>query len=96
MASRDTKPTTMPLALRQHTAPKPAGRARRRVSAAKRVEWMLREVRCMAAPGAERETLERLFQQELERMRAVGKSAETIAAFRAAAAVHIALSGDTL
>ena len=50
----------------------------------------------MAAPGAERETLERLFQQELERMRAVGKSAETIAAFRAAAAVHIALSGDTL
>jgi hypothetical protein len=86
----------MPLALTQHTAPKVAGRARRRVSAAKRVEWMLREVRCMAAPGAERETLERLFQQELERMRAVGKSRDMIAEFQAAAAVHITLRRETL
>ncbi len=84
----------MPVALRKNTAPKLVGRARRRVNAAKRMEWMLREVRCMAKPGAERETLERLLQQELERMRAVGKSAETIAEFQAAAAVHIALCGE--
>lgn len=49
------------------------------------MEWMLREARCMATPGAERETLERLFHQELEHMRALGKSAETIAEFQAAA-----------
>lgn len=85
----------MPAAPKKSTAPKLAGRPRRRVNVAKRVEWMLREVRCMAKPGAERETLERLFQQELERMRAVGKSAETIAEFQAAAAVHIALCGET-
>jgi hypothetical protein len=52
---------------------------------------MLREMRCMAKPGMERETLEQLFQEEVERMRAVGKSAETIAEFQAAAAVHVAL-----
>jgi len=60
------------------------------------VQWMLREVRCMAKPGAERETLERLFLHEVERMRAVGKSAETIAEFQAAAAVHIARCDETL
>jgi hypothetical protein len=86
----------MSVALRKNTAPKVMGRARRRVNAAKRVEWMLREVRCMAKPGAERETLERLFLHEVERMRAVGKSAETIAEFQAAAAVHIALCDGTL
>ena len=86
----------MPAALKKNTAPKVAGRPRRRVNVAKRVEWMLREVRCMAKPEAERETLERLFQQELEHLRALRKSAETIAEFQAAAAVHIALCGGTL
>ena len=83
--------TPMPVVLKKNAAPKFVGRARRRVNAAKRVGWMLREVRCMAKPGAERETLERLFQQEVERMRAVGTSAETIAEFQAATAAHIAL-----
>lgn len=75
--------------------PKSVGRARRRVDAAKRLEWMLREVRCMAKPGAETETLERLLLQEVERMRAVGKSAEAIAEFQAAAAAHVALRGSS-
>lgn len=86
----------MPVALKKTAPPKLVGRARRRVSAAKRVEWMLREVRCIAKPGAERETLERVFQQEVERMRAVGKNAETVAEFQAAAAVHIALCDGSL
>ena len=88
--------TPMPAALKKNIGLKLAGRPRRRVNAAKRVEWMLREVRCMAKPGAERETLERLFQQELERLRALGKKPEMIAEFQAAAAVHIALCGGTL
>jgi hypothetical protein len=50
----------------------------------------------MAKPGAERETLQRLFLHEVERMHAVGKSAETIAEFQAAAAVHIARCDETL
>jgi hypothetical protein len=57
---------------------------------------MLREARCIAKPGAERKTLELLFQQEVDRMRAEGKSAETIAEFQAAAAVHIALCDGAL
>jgi hypothetical protein len=57
---------------------------------------MLREARCIAKPGAERTTLELLFQQEVDRMRAEGKSAETIAEFEAATAVHIALYDGTL
>jgi hypothetical protein len=57
---------------------------------------MLREVRCIAKPGAERETLERVFQQEVERMRAVGKNAETVAEFQAAAAVQMALCDGSL
>lgn len=96
IASLSTKRTTMPVALRKNTAPKFVGRARRRVNAARRMEWMLREVHCMAKPGAERETLELLLQQEVDRMRAVGKSAEAIAEFQAAAAVHIALCDGTL
>ena len=86
----------MPVALKKNTGPKLIGRARRRVNGAKRVQWMLREVHCMAKPGAERETLQRLFLHEVERMRAVGKSAETIAEFQAAAAVHIARCDETL
>ena len=86
----------MPVALKKNTGPKLIGRARRRVNGAKRVQWMLREVRCMAKPGAERETLQRLFLHEVERMHAVGKSAETIAEFQAAAAVHMARCDETL
>jgi hypothetical protein len=56
---------------------------------------MLREARCIAKPGAEREILERLVQEEVERMRGLGMGAETIAEFQAAAAVHIALLDAT-
>jgi hypothetical protein len=61
-------------------------RSRPSIGAAKRMDWVLREVRCIAKPGAERETLERLVQQEIDRMRALGKSAETIWEFRLARA----------
>jgi hypothetical protein len=50
----------------------------------------------MAKPGAERETLRLLFQQEVDRMRGLGESAEAIAEFQAAAAVHIALCDGTV
>ena len=86
----------MPIARTKNTAPKRAGRTRRRVNVAKRMEWMLREANCIAKPGAERETLQRLFQQELERLHALGKKPEMIAEFQAAAAVHIALCGGSL
>jgi hypothetical protein len=54
---------------------------------------MLREARCIAKPGAEREILGRLVQEEVERMHGLGVGAETIAEFQAAAAVHVALCG---
>ena len=86
----------MPVALSKNSAPKFARRTRRRVNPTKRMEWMLREARCMAKPGAERETLRLLFQQEVDRMRGLGESAEAIAQFQAAAAVHIALCDGTV
>ena len=88
--SRFNSASPMPPAL-QKNAPSKSGRSRRRVNAAKRLDWMLREARCMAKPGAERETLERLVQQEAGRMGALGESAETVAEFQAAAAAQIAL-----
>ena len=80
----------MPLAPKKN-APSKAGRRRRRVNVAKRLDWMLREARCIAKPGAEREILERLVQQEAGRMGALGESAEAVAEFQAAAAAQIAL-----
>ena len=47
----------------------------------------------MAKPGAERETLEQLIQEEVERLRRIGARAEAIAEFQAAVAVHIAPIG---
>jgi hypothetical protein len=85
----------MPLALKKN-GPSNFGRNRHRVNTARRLDWMLREARCIAKPGAERTTLELLFQQEVDRMRAEGKSAETIAEFQAATAVHIALYDGNL
>jgi hypothetical protein len=86
----------MSLALKKYVPAKTGRRSRRRVDGQKRVEWVLREVPCIAKPGAERETLELLFQQEVDRMRAVGKSEETIAEFQSAAAVQIALCDGIL
>jgi hypothetical protein len=53
------------------------------------LDWLLREAWCLAKPGAEREVLERLVQQEVARMHGQRQSADTIADFQAAAAVHI-------
>ena len=86
----------MPVALKKNVVPKFVGRNRRRIDGPKRMEWILREVHCIAKPGAERETLELLFQQEIDRMRAVGKSAEAIAEFQAAAAVNTPLRDRSL
>lgn len=73
-------PSEMPI------TPNKSWRRRPSIGAAKRMDWVLREVRCIAKPGAERETLARLVQQEVDRMRALGKSAETIWEFRLAGA----------
>lgn len=83
----------MPPTVKKNAAPRLGGRGRSRVGHAKRLGWMLREARCIAKPGAEREILERLVQQEIDRMRALRESEETIAEFQAAAAVHVALCG---
>ena len=72
------------------------GRSRRHANEAKqRIEWILREAHCIAKPGMERETLERLVQVEVDRMRGRGVGEEAIAQFQAAAAVQIALYDGT-
>ena len=72
------------------------GRSRRHADEGKkRIEWILREARCIAKPGMERETLERLVQVEVDRMRGRGVGEGTIAQFQAAAAVQIALYDGT-
>ena len=81
----------MPPTVKKNAAPRLGGRGRSRVGNAKRLGWMLREARCIAKPAAERETLERLVQEEVERLRRLGVGAETIAEFQTAAAVHMAL-----
>lgn len=79
----------MPMAPKKGAGSK-TGRSRRRGDAAKlRVDWMLREARCVAEPGAEVKTPELLLQEEIEWMRSIGKSAEAIAAFEQAAAVYL-------
>jgi hypothetical protein len=73
------------------------GRSRRRGDAAKlRVDWMLREARCVAEPGAAAKTLELLLQDEVEWMRSIGKSAEAIAEFERAAALYTGQRDGTL
>lgn len=57
----------------------------------KRADCVLREARCAARPGAVRAALEQALAVEIERMRALHESEETIRAFRAATEVHIAL-----
>lgn len=79
--------------LKKNRSSQLGGRSRSRVGSAKRLGWMVREARCIAKPGAEWEILERLVQEEVERMHRLGIGVETIAEFQAAAAVHIALRG---
>jgi hypothetical protein len=57
----------------------------------KRADCVLREARCGAKPGAVRSALQQAVAVEIERMRALHESEETIRAFRAATEVHIAL-----
>ena len=62
-----------------------------KLNARKRADCVLREARCAAKPGAVRAALEQAVAVEIERMRALHESEETIGAFRAATEVHIAL-----
>ena len=62
-----------------------------KLNARKRADCVLREARCAAKPGAVRAALEQAVAVEIERMRALHESEDTIAAFRAATEVHIAL-----
>jgi hypothetical protein len=57
----------------------------------KRADCVLREARCAAKPAAVRATLEQAVAVEVERMRALHESEETIRAFQAATELHIAL-----
>ena len=85
----------MPFALNSGARSR-TGRSRRRVNEIKqRIDWIVREARCIAKPGAERETLERLVREEVDRMRGRGVGTETIAQFQAAAAVQIAVYDGT-
>ncbi len=62
-----------------------------KLNARKRADCVLREARCAAKPGAVRAALEQAVAVEIERMRALHESEDTIGAFRAATEVHIAL-----
>jgi hypothetical protein len=62
-----------------------------KLNARRRADCVLREARCAAKPTAIRATLEQAVAVEVERMRALHESEETIRAFRAATELHIAL-----
>jgi DNA-binding FadR family transcriptional regulator len=62
-----------------------------KLNARKRADCVLREARCAAEPGAVRAALEQAVAVEIERMRALHESEDTIGAFRAATELHIAL-----
>jgi DNA-binding FadR family transcriptional regulator len=62
-----------------------------KLNARKRADCVLREARCAAEPGAVRTALEQAVAVEIERMRALHESEDTIGAFRAATELHIAL-----
>jgi hypothetical protein len=64
-----------------------------RLGSAKHLDCVVREVRCKSADSTFGETLELTLQLEIARMRELGASADSIAAFQAAAEVHFALCG---
>lgn len=64
-----------------------------KLNARKRADCVLREARCAAKPGAIRTALEQAVAIEIDRMRALHESEESVRAFRAATEVHIALCG---
>lgn len=64
-----------------------------KLNARKRADCVLREARCGARPGAIRTALEQAVAIEIERMRALHESEESVRAFKAATEVHIALCG---
>ena len=71
----------------------PRERRQFRLGGAKHLDCIVREARCKADESTFRETLELTLQQEIARMRDLGASSDAIAAFRAAAEVHLALCG---
>jgi len=64
-----------------------------KLNARKRADCVLREARCAAKPGAIRTALEQAVAIEIDRMRALHESEESVRAFKAATEVHIALCG---
>ena len=62
-----------------------------RMSDAKRLDCVMREVACMADAAMFRDKAAQAVQSEIARMRHLGATAEAIAAFQAAAEVHVAL-----
>jgi Arc/MetJ family transcription regulator len=62
-----------------------------KLNARKRADCVLREARCATKRGAVRAALEQAVAIEIERMRALHESEDTIETFRAATEVHIAL-----
>jgi hypothetical protein len=65
-----------------------------KLNARKRAECVLREAKCVAKSIGIRTALERAVASEIERMRALHESEESIRAFEAATEVHIALCGS--
>jgi hypothetical protein len=64
-----------------------------KLNARKRADCVLGEARCGAKTAGFRNALERAVAVEIDRMRALNESGETVRAFRAATEVHIALCG---
>jgi len=71
----------------------PRERRQFRLGGTKHLDCVVREARCKADASTFRETLELTLQQEIARMRDLGASPDAIAAFEAAAEVHVALCG---
>ena len=64
-----------------------------RMNDAKRLDCVMRETRCMADETTFRERAAHAVQAEVVRMRHLGATTAAIAAFQAAAEVHVALCG---
>ncbi|HEX4522464.1 MAG TPA: hypothetical protein VH704_03005 [Casimicrobiaceae bacterium] len=64
-----------------------------RMNDAKRLDCVMREARCMADETTFREKAAQAVQTEIVRLRHLGATPATIAAFQAAAEVHVALCG---
>jgi hypothetical protein len=69
----------------------PLERRRFELGDTKHLDCVMREAQCRADSSTFQYTMKQALESEISRMRIVGAPAEKIAAFRAAAEVHIAL-----